>query len=724
MHQSPDGADGRLRDACWSLVRKHTPASQRHAVVAMSLLCPSCRGSAFEDIDDELFCATPGCGVRVGGQKTVAESAFQGTEVRLTQEVRQTTSQQVSSRTVDSGYSWSTYEAFNLILVHQVNFLITSCGAPDHLRSVVLALWAAFLSKSEVAFVDGSQEPPKLPITSRQRDIALLARGLQSIPAFKSAPACKTERTRVRLGAHVYAKRRAATSSSDQEDPKEQIIVQDCDPALVSNHELNQPLKTELESVEALVKERLEVEPTAAASEASGSSTDYEEELLLPSKEVGRKRETGDKRRRARKKRRRVERAKKAEREQPFILEEHEMNSASLEVCKGFSRAKDTRYRLNHLHSDFMDLRTTLAFLFIACRFLDLDIHLTDLLHWINQGFLVYFAVTRLFPDDWHLMPRDHQTFSPNATPSPYAVLTRAAMLVHLLEVPLSLPVDMMQLLERLLHEMNLPSDLLSLIRSQSGFEEDVRSFGDYKMHRKQVFRFYELHAVAVIMITLRKTFGTGSELGRTCDLIRRLDASGSAFCLDEWIEASKLRVLALKQYFLPLYQRPESEVRDARLVSDFHARVTRHWYPSFSASREQQSSDETIAGLFRRLDTRCDEEGASLPGPSRRFLQDACAFVQRRVTRHPLLQQALSQDFRGRKVDFLRDSRFPTRRGYTCLTPRGCKRWHELATKSPVEVRLQLQLASWLLHSSAAHLLPLIKRIEKTLFSQHFCQS
>jgi hypothetical protein len=373
-----------------------------------------------------------------------------------------------------------------------------------------------------------------------------------------------------------------------------------------------------------------------------------------------------------------------------------------------------------------MDLRTTLAFIFIAARFINLDIHVTDLIRWVDQGYLLYFASTRIFPQDWFLKARDHQTFCPNASPFPEAILSRSSNLVRYLEVPLSAPVDMFNLIERFLDDMNLPISMINLIKSQSWISDVVSRFGKMRTG-KRIFRFFELHAVAIIIITLRKMFGSDQQIRSVCNQIRKLRHHENYFCFDEWIEAAKLRVLCLRRYYLPLFGNCESQITDSCLVVDYHSQVVRNWrFLANGASRDDPAADQDLVRLFSKLDTRSDtiisESRISFPGPSMRLLNDASEFVIKRLDPKSFARTALSQNYRNKTFDYVKPGSMFANNPYELLTPRGRTDWSDILENDlPPEITVLLQLASWLLHMTPVQLLPEIKKVEKVMFPEHY---
>ena len=681
----------------------------------MSQSCPSCRGADFEEIGDQLYCATPGCGIRIGGQKTVAEDVFLGTEIRLTQEVKSASAKPSARK--ESGAPWTTYEAFNLIIIKQLDFLINECGAPQRLKQVVFALWATFLTKSEVAFVDDSEETSKLPFTSRQRDIVLIAKGMKSVPEFKSVkPTVKLRRSeRLRLGNKIAVRQRIAADSDSDSDA---TVIMD-----IENTNTSNTLSNSSDLIIAASSEPMSHAVQADVGAGDVISADAGN-AVKPQVEIDEDEEDGDaidKKGRKKKARKVVRRIPKAAKPLPSCLQEHEMNSLSQEGCKPFMGMKRSRYRHRPEYIDYMDLRTTLAFIFIACRFINHDIQVTDLIRWVDQGFLVYFASTRLFPEDWFLKARDHHTFCPNSSPFPQAILNRASKLLQYLEVPPLPPIDVFKLIERFLDEMNLPIDILHVIKSQARVADLVCEFGECRTSKKLIFRFFELHAMAIIIITLRKMFGSGLEIKTICDEVRKLPGCDNCFCFDEWIEAAKLRVLALRRYYLPLFGNCESDITDPRVVVDFHAQVVRNGrFLANNVSRDDPTADANLSRLFGKLESRSDPP-IEFPGPSMRCLNEASDFVKTRIDQKPFLQNVLSLSFRSKTLDYVAPKSMFANIPYELVTPRGSQKWDTILDQLPTEMGLLLQLASWLLHMSPVQLLPEIKKVEKLMFPEHY---
>ena len=685
----------------------------------MSIICPSCRGTEFEEIDDVLYCATSGCGIRVGGAKTVASTEFLGTEIRLTQEVTAPSSSSLKTKRVDKGSPWTSYEAFNLILAHQVRFLIDEMKAPQRLELVVLSLWAAFLSKSEVAFVDQNETDSRLPVTSRQRDIALIAKKMDGIPAIKKAkPSGPGKKKPFRLGHEKVAVPVIDPFDSSIECDLVSDIDFDWENTDTSNNLSSSNHSTESGEKSVVAPDESEANLSSRIDclvETAGKEDDAEQQQEDEGSNKKRKRKYTFKRRQ-----------KAAVRVPPLLLEEDEMNSFGQEICDEYRKKKRPRNRSSKEFLDYMDLRTCLSLIYIACRFIGWDVHVIDLVHWVNRGSLLYFASNRIFPDDWCLLDRDHRSFCPDSSPCPVGILNRASKLVSYLEVTSLRTVDINALFSRLLNQLNLPSSLLDFMLCQDRIVSLINRISRYEWSSRTVFRFYELHAIALIIITIRKLYGSDEDtIRKVCDQIRSSSRrKNNCFCLDEWIEVTRIRVAIIRHHFVPLLGECESSIADAHIVTEFHHQVVSNWRISgHNVSRQELAVDEDLIRIFRKLMSQKDPE-TIFPGPSFTLLTDADEFVMSRIPAESSLHKTLRSDFRDKSLSHVQMGTRFANMSYDVIIPRMTKKWSDVLPQLPDPIALFLQLSSWILSWSCVQMIPEIKKVEKMLFPEHYMET
>lgn len=129
--------------------------------------CTVCGETDFEELDGLFFCTT--CNtqsqdVRVMVAEDEALENFQWSSI-----IREPTAPKEKPKKVrDEGRPWSLYEAYQIIIRHQIEALI-KLGAHEDLREVVFQLWANYLSRLGIAF--SCTKDAELTKYERQREM-------------------------------------------------------------------------------------------------------------------------------------------------------------------------------------------------------------------------------------------------------------------------------------------------------------------------------------------------------------------------------------------------------------------------------------------------------------------------------------------------------------------------------------------------------------------------
>lgn len=130
--------------------------------------CTVCGDKDFEEHDGHYFCAT--CNTQSQDARVIVADEENFDNFRRSGLIREpsTPKQSKQSRVAaDRGRPWSVYEAYQIIIQHQVDALI-KLGAQESLRDIVFQIWVNYLSKLGVAF---SKEAVNKVKYERQREL-------------------------------------------------------------------------------------------------------------------------------------------------------------------------------------------------------------------------------------------------------------------------------------------------------------------------------------------------------------------------------------------------------------------------------------------------------------------------------------------------------------------------------------------------------------------------
>lgn len=737
---------------------------------------PSCSNCGFEDFFEDVgafFCKR--CQTQLQGMSQEETALEDVMAIQLRTKVK-ASAEKVKKRT--EGYAWNSYEAFDLIIKEQARFLVEELKLPEELRKQILSVWSLFLQKSEIVMKDGivDQEKSKLPLMSRWRDIAIIANRFNIVPSRQPGkkPIDWTDedgsdmssdgslftpvKKRVRSGKRalvpegfqgssrkkvlfssrtkrILSREFLWTSSSSSEDecsdkhtsssqslsgePRQALEIEDVNiEQLAVTDKDEETMETDVVDSTVAVKE--EVHPDTSLNFTSFSL----DPLNLLEVDFSQGFEN---------------------RPKPKLFYD-KLNEYSKEVVhrRGLNPDKELTSQRNYpsktvkvgnpVFRDTITLTTSIAIIYIALRYSNLDIFISDLLTWIDQGHLLYYSSCSIFPSDWIVFEPEIYSFRPTTAPCPKNLLARAADLVTFLgcEFDSQTRISMKNLIVKYLRELNLPSDLMTVMESVPRFESKLMELERMtSLERKKQLPFFECNAIAIIIIFLKKIFGlTKQSISEICNELRQ----ENVFLFDEWLDYSHVRLNCLKSQVTPLYGVPITEVTDYDIiVKDFIHRVKPRSEIRFGIAPETTLPDvfsDELDYSLRMIRSGPSQEPDSKPSgrspffkptfPSS-FLTDATTFCIERLKDNRSVTKILSKDFTELSIstelhdntqhDPLAGIQLKHREGSS--DNKQCK---DLLLSFPPALTLLLSYASLILHTPDYMIIPDLLRMDKFL--------
>uniref|UniRef100_A0A0B7A062 TATA box-binding protein-associated factor RNA polymerase I subunit B n=2 Tax=Arion vulgaris TaxID=1028688 RepID=A0A0B7A062_9EUPU len=142
--------------------------------------CPVCNNDDYNEIDGHFFCTE----CQTQSQELIVQEVSGDTEVNFRCEVKVAeagTHTLTKKPKVDLGRPWTIYEAYQIIILAQVDGLIEQ-GASQDLKDVVFTIWANYLSNLGVAFCSKEKLVPDVVTRTRIGRRRELHRGTFSNP--------------------------------------------------------------------------------------------------------------------------------------------------------------------------------------------------------------------------------------------------------------------------------------------------------------------------------------------------------------------------------------------------------------------------------------------------------------------------------------------------------------------------------------------------------------
>lgn len=657
--------------------------------------CPVCGGNKFEEENGLYYCTV--CNTRLEGMVIIShEEAPPQTQFG----VKIGTLPEKTAKKTDTGYLWSTYEGFNLILVAQTKFLIGHLGLPDDIRRVVLALWANYLEKVQVAFV---KDNVKLSFRSRKRDIEAFVKNTKSIRAVRYAG----KKKKSTLNHDIKSKRVF--------DADELKLQQETFPKTL--RKLEDYKKTGRENVlRCLAFSDGPIDPKSLCLPTIEEENDEDEErrkakedaMFEPEVILSFDDEDDD--------------DDSGVVDAGFQLPESHLNDYSRTIHTLVSDGKLSQPQktqsnnVSLLSIDKMTMPYTLSFMLIAFRILKLNIHMCDILNWVDQGYFPYYNASHFLPDSWSQFQFDSRLFSPIFSPSVETLAKKTSDLCKFLKLFPLPKVELKDLMIKMLFELNLPLDLHLIVFNNDYLLSKFKSLMIYNQNRVQALPVFEVHVLMFILIILRKFYyiDDQDQLLYQCSESNHFKKTKSPFEPHLWVEYTRIRVRALRLYYTPLWNETTSQEKDVEVAFEFYRQFAWGWRPKViqNLSRHFRYNDGPFRDKMKQLvcsGTIKSDSKIKFPPPSFTFLSDATKFVAERA-QDDVWRQLLKVNFRRKSISYLGQGK------------RFLLKYEPIARKDAISgfVWDYLQLVSWMVHLEKSKLLECLRSVEKHFFKDH----
>lgn len=685
-----------------------------------NIACPTCGSVEQEEIDGIYFCST--CNTQIAGITAQVTEGFIDVPAELRREVKTKKAREKKHKTPDTGINWTTFEAFNIILIKQVTFLTEIYEGVDmRLKDVVLGLWTSYLEKIEAGFMDGFDKKPLLSNLSRKRDEAIIAAGVEKLPLpvrqLYGTRCADNHNSRVRAGSKVLINTRV-------DDVYHPIQGKKC-PGRRSKKSSSGLAFSSISRKKKIVEKFFapevcdssddEIKPGDLSSD--DEDEDYEEEDSQTDEDDYDPR--------------------------VYKVPKNKLNKISRKIRKEMGDDYfESRYAMSESpHGlDSMSMTKTICFIYTALRIMNEDVFISDLINWIDSGHFPFFAGTRLLPEKWVFTVDDVNTFHPVASPDPHMIIKRSAELMKFLDVPIVPPADMIKIIKRYLHELNLPQDILKFITRDEEILRKIQSLGCCGLRKKDMSPFYEQRAAIVILVVLRKLFGLDvQKCNHYSQLVKDYGAE-DAFNWNEWEAHTRIRMEMISCYFTPVYRVSSGQMKDVNVACDFFSTVADGWRPHAVLTTQPSKSNESeyrteLRRRFEKDISHIKEEPDTCPPEpelisndpdDKRFIQfpkaslnhwtDATNFVISRLNDDQNdLKDKLRMDFRNKSLAHFREGS-PYILRYEPISS-----MNKLIIESlPEPIQLLLSVFKKMLRYTDYNFKEELRRVEKLLFFDH----
>ena len=660
-------------------------------MASSNVSCQVCGSTNFDEENGLYYCTV--CNTKLEGMVTISHEqapASQRAVINIggpSVKVAKTT-----------GYVWSSYEGFNYVLVAQIRFLVKELGLPDDVRRVILALWANYLERVQVAF---TKDEVKLPLFSRKRDLELFVKNSQTIESVHYTPRSrkafdyidiKSKRIlfhdQIKLENDAFPKTRRSLENYKKLG-REKILK-----SLAFSDDLKSPISPIMDDGKENENE--------IAKEIEESDW-MEPDVLL---------DEGD--------------STSSMNGQPYTVPGDRMNDYSRQLHYLFSTGKQsvpcrTNNDTSLLNIDRMSMPFTLAFILISFRILNLDIHVCDILNWVDQGRLPYYNASQCLPDDWSQFSFDCRSFSPIFSPSSKSLVIKASNLCKFLKLSPLPQVDGKDLMIRMLYELNLPLDFHLIIYNNKLLREKFQKLLTIKEERVQSLPLYEVYVLLVILIILRKFFyiEDQNQLVYQCTRSLAFRETNDRFDPDLWIEYTNRRVNTLRLHYMPLWNEKTTRQSNIDVAFQFYNQVTHDWKTKnlTKTTRQYRYNEKAFRDKMKQLvysGTIKEKSYLEFPAASFTFLTDATKFATEKLP-DGILKEFLLTNFRNKSISYLTKGHIFIRK-YEHIVGKG-----DINNKHyPDIVWNYLQLVSWMVHLDIKDLLLNLKTVEKYFFPYH----
>lgn len=242
-------------------------------------------------------------------------------------------------------------------------------------------------------------------------------------------------------------------------------------------------------------------------------------------------------------------------------------------------RLKELTRTLSQESVTILTLNRTLAFIEATARCLNSrdPLFASDIIRACNCRLIPFFGAHKHLPEGLKLNQRDRLMFQKDRQLSPYHLTKAASLLIQRVyndKAPFYAPVPSLKcVLTRLVHDLNLPYDILRHLMIKDGFHA-IKQTKPMKFEpnarKVSVFPQYDRWAFAILICQLKRIFGlTSADVRLQADMARR-EAKRSGqdiFILEDWVRHISIKLKLIMTYDPYVLFHPMVSMKDLQLT-------------------------------------------------------------------------------------------------------------------------------------------------------------
>ncbi|XP_054166655.1 uncharacterized protein LOC128964122 [Oppia nitens] len=696
--------------------------------------CQRCGSTDFEEENGLLYCCI--CQTQSQGFTQESEVTFIDRSKIMAKEIKSTRKPRERQRTRTS-VLWTSTEAFNIIIINQmlkvyeINALDMNL---DDFKWSTMTVWFQYLRKAQLSFTDTESADDevitrRLHPATRYRDHQILTnKVIDALKPFKYGSSDLGFKSNYRLdNDSVIVTAEQLNSLIELIRPKSRPEMQ-CNGRHITKsrdyYKYKSSHKLSLETRRELYKMLAEIDINSSFDETVDLLDEKQlTESLLVNEDFDEEEE--------------IIRELEDKEKKINILEmtdenECEINDFDRELIDNLTKStklfskfiplsylKNSRNISSNYFLDFVSLPKTLAIINITLRLMKTDIFCFDLIRWAQQRHIPYYNCTNCLPDDWLFIPNDFEAFTSRYIPSYFTINLLSGKIADYIGIECFPKPDIGKLMERLIKDLNLPTDLIEIIEEHYDLFQHFPDVMDrnYNVLLKICDKplpsvpHYERWAAMIIVVVLKQLFmlNDSSEMRLSHYAVNVTDV----FNWCQWEQYCQHRLKVIQQYNIPLNRNEFCGVKDEDLMvnqllernkCDFRKRNDLI-YTSIS-QKEHKSYDyrQEVSGEFSTEVSFVDQIE-----PSMYPLTTATEFALRRMN-CPELTEKLSVNFSDKLLKV-----------WSCNHGKAFHRPYVFVDKDPDKwsesLTVIMKLCCLLLQCKTKHLLPIINKIESKFF-------
>lgn len=446
--------------------------------------------------------------------------------------------------------SWSTIEAFNDVFINfvkdflkiiRLNNLPLSLEVQKRFVSISMQLWFKYLRESEIAFVVNEHNHSKFKLhpTARYRDKILLSENFldgTEIPFKRHNNIHVSQKPNALSFGSNYTLRFSENSenismdtlnhdprivfhrNTKEQKKKRKFVSKNLNKFLFEN--VGEKVDPFVNFIENISSENLE-ENEANVDENNQNDNDCEE--LMDDDDLHNLMKQ--------------------------LMPEKLKLMNNLIPFKKISHINNSTYPYNN---DIICRRKLLALLFIVIRLFNFNIYLSDLIRWCVNGSIKYWNMFQYFKENRQIMWQDLETFRNSSFPNYNNILIIIRnMIVHCsIDLNQFVRPDIYALIERYIKDLNLPRELILVIKTRYSLFIDQHTDPKYILDEMKRFPPYDIFAMVAIISTLRDLFDLNGPNEINYNNFKN-NKNSKLFIWPEWVRYSRIRWNLIKSFYL-----------------------------------------------------------------------------------------------------------------------------------------------------------------------------